>query len=218
MSKILLTIGIPSITSRTRMGLEPLLARLTSQVGDSKEVEIISLMDNKSMSVGRKRQALFQLARGRYVCQIDDDDGVEDDFVKTILSAIRETENDPPEVISFEQRCDIDGQIMFVECGIQYTAVSEPKYDNETGRIVIKRCPWHWCCWRNDIAKKGTFYDCNGIEDGLFPRQMKEFVTKEHKIPKVLLQYRFRTSATASPYFKMDESNPPQICSLKVNE
>lgn len=218
MNNILLTIAIPSITSRTRMGLEPLVARLTSQISDNKEVEIISLVDNKSMSVGRKRQALFQLARGRYVCQVDDDDGVEDDFVKTILSAIKDTENDPPEVISFQQRCDIDGQIMFVECGIEYTAMSEPKYDKETGRIVIRRCPWHWCCWRNDIAKKGKFYDCNGIEDGLFPRQMKELITKEYKVPKVLLQYKFRTSGTASPYFKMDEANPPKICSLKIDE
>ena len=218
MNNILLTIGIPSITSRTRMGLEPLLAKLMTQVADSKEVEIISLMDNKMMSVGRKRQALFQLARGRYVCQIDDDDGVEEDFVKTIISAIRETQNDPPEVISFQQRCDIDGQIMFVECGIQHTAVSEPKYDPTSNKIVIKRCPWHWCCWRNDIAKKGTFYDCNGVEDSLFPRQMKELVTKEHVIPKVLLQYVFRTSGTASPYFKIDESNPPRVCSLKMSE
>jgi hypothetical protein len=200
------------------MGLEPLLARLTSQVGDSKEVEIISLLDNKSMSVGRKRQALFQLARGRYVCQIDDDDGVEDDFVKTILSAIKDTQNNPPEVISFQQRCDIDGQIMFVECDIKYTATSEPKQDPETGKILIKRCPWHWCCWRNDIAKKGEFYDCNGVEDSLFPRQMKEIVTKEHKIQKVLLQYMFRSSGTASPYYKIDESNPPKICSLKMSE
>jgi hypothetical protein len=200
------------------MGLEPLLARLTSQVGDSKEVEIISLLDNKSMSVGRKRQALFQLARGRYVCQIDDDDGVEDDFVKTILSAIKDTQNNPPEVISFQQRCDIDGQIMFVECDIKYTATSEPKQDPETGKILIKRCPWHWCCWRSDIAKKGEFYDCNGVEDSLFPRQMKEIVTKEHKIQKVLLQYMFRSSGTASPYYKIDESNPPKICSLKMSE
>ena len=218
MNNILLTIAIPSITNRTRMGLEPLLALLSSQIGDSKEVELISLLDNKSMSVGRKRQALFQIARGRYVCQIDDDDGIESDFVSTVIAAIKQTENDPPEVISYQQKCDIDGQIMYVECGIEHTTVSEPKFDRESGKTIIKRYPWHWCCWRNDIAKRGSFYDCNGIEDGLFARMMKEFVTKEHKISKVLLHYKFRTSQTASPYYKMDESNPPIVCGLRLKD
>lgn len=218
-NKILLSICIPSITNRLRLGLEPIIAKLSCQIQDSKEVEVISLVDNKSMSVGRKRQALFQLARGKFVCQIDDDDDVEDDFVKTVLDTIKSfSEDDLPEVISYEQICDMDGSIMFVECGVGYRADNNWEYDEVKKRTVTRRCPWHWCCWRNDIAKLGEFYDCNGVEDGLFPRQMKSIVTKEFNIPKVLIKYKFRTSATQSPYFQIDPKNPPKICSLKINE
>lgn len=218
MSDILLTVCIPSITTRISKGFQPLLDKLNNQVGDNKQVEIISIMDNKRMSVGRKRQALFQMARGKYVCQVDDDDDVEPDFISTVLNAITETSEDPPEVITYDQHCDMDGQIMFVECDINSTAVSEPRFNVLKNRIIIKRYPWHWCCWRNDIAKRGNFYDCNGIEDGLFPRQMKNIVTKQYNIPKVLLRYIFRSSGTASPYYAMDPNNPPKICSLKVTE
>ena len=54
MSDIILTIAIPSIPSRIRMNLEPLFSRLMAQVGSRKDVEIISLLDNKMMTNSRK--------------------------------------------------------------------------------------------------------------------------------------------------------------------
>lgn len=218
MNEIKLTIGIPSIPSRIRMGLEPLLHKLQSQIGQRKDVEVISLLDNKTMSVGRKRQILFQIARGKYVCQIDDDDGVEPDFIETVLNSIEQSVNDPPEVISFQQKCDIDGQIMFVECDINETTVSNPIFDHNKNKIIIKRFPWHWCCWRSDIAKSGHFYDSNGIEDSLFATEMKKIVKTELKIEKVLLKYNFKSSNTNSPYFNIDKNNEPKKCSVKISE
>lgn len=218
MNEIKLTIGIPSIPSRTRMGLEPLFAKLQTQIGSRTDVEIISLLDNKSMSVGRKRQILFQIAKGKYVCQIDDDDDIESNFIETILNTIEQSSEFSPEVISFQQRCDIDGQIMFVECDINETTVSNPVFDPTKNKIIIKRFPWHWCCWRSDIAKMGHFYDSNGVEDSLFAIEMKKIVKKELKIEKVLLNYIFRTSKTNSPYFQVDDNNKPKICSIKIQE
>ena len=88
MSEVKLTIGIPTIPNRNRRFLEPLFSKLMGQVGGNKDVEIIALMDNKMMSIGRKKTLLFSMASGKYACIIDDDDDVTDDFVSTLRSVI----------------------------------------------------------------------------------------------------------------------------------
>ena len=62
-----LSITIPSLPSRLDK-FSSLFTKIQNQIPNgSKEIEILSLIDNKNKSVGRKRQALFQLARGDYV-------------------------------------------------------------------------------------------------------------------------------------------------------
>ena len=78
---IKLTIGIPSIPERMNNYLSPFYKKLLDQIGDSKDIEVISLMDNKVMSIGRKKNLLFSLAQGQYTCVIDDDD----DYICNIL-------------------------------------------------------------------------------------------------------------------------------------
>ena len=213
-----LSITIPSLPTRTD-NLKRLYSKIESQIpAGSKDVEILSIVDNKTMSVGRKRQALFQLARGEYICQIDDDDDVSDNFVSQVLSAIEETRGEV-EVINYLQRCDLDGDILYVHPSIQYpTDDKQMKMNPKTLVRTMYRYPWHWSCWRSDIAKRGMFYDCNGIEDSIFPIQMKKIVTSEFYIDDVLTKYIFRSSKTDSPYYKVDQNNMPKLCKLKVIE
>ena len=213
-----LSITIPSLPTRTD-NLKRLYSKIESQIpAGSKDVEILSIVDNKTMSVGRKRQALFQLARGEYICQIDDDDDVSDNFVSQVLSAIEETRGEV-EVINYLQRCDLDGDILYVHPSIQYpTDDRQIEMNPKTLVRTMYRYPWHWSCWRSDIAKQGMFYDCNGIEDSIFPIQMKKIVTSEFHIDDVLTKYIFRSSKTDSPYYKVYQDNMPKLCKLKVIE
>jgi hypothetical protein len=211
-----LSILIPCIPSRLDK-FNKLYSKLEKQI-QTNDVEVLSIMDNKSMSVGRKRQALFQLAQGKYVCQIDDDDDVCDNFITKILFTINNLKTEP-EVITYNQECDLDGKYLLVVSGIEYpTNDSIQKIDPITNKNIMYRFPWHWCCWRNDIAKKGKFFDCNGVEDSVFPIQMQELINSEYHIDEILVKYIFRTTNTASPAYKMDWNNPPKICNLQVSE
>lgn len=212
-----LSITIPSLPSRTDK-LVKLCSKLEKQIPQgNKDVEILSIVDNKTMSIGRKRQALFQLARGQYICQIDDDDDVEDTFIPKVLDTINQTKGEP-EVINYYQRCDIDGDILIVIPSIEYpTNDSLQGIENKTKQKVMLRYPWHWCCWRSDIAKAGFFYDCNSQEDNLFPRTLQSIVKKEYTIPEVLVHYIWRTTGTEAPFIHFDLSKLP-VANLKVIE
>ena len=63
MNNIKLTVGIPTLPNRTRMYLEPLYAKLMNQIGNEKDIEVLAIMDNRVMSIGRKRTLLFLAAQ-----------------------------------------------------------------------------------------------------------------------------------------------------------
>ena len=203
MKDFCLTIAIPSIPSRIRMGLQPMMSRLQTQIGNRDDVEILSILDNKSMTIGRKRQALFQLAQGKYACIIDDDDDFSDDFVPSILSVIDSKQN--PDVITYEQECDLDGRKVFVIPSISHIEETGIVWDQQTNREVIKRKPWHWCCWRASIAKECFFYDTTTAEDGLFADMAKARSKTEVHISKPLVKYIYRQSQSATGYFQLSD-------------
>ena len=80
-----LSILIPSLASRSD-SLARLLAILSPQIQDG--VEIIVSMDNGAQTIGAKRNRLVESARGQYVCFVDDDDEVSDDYVWQIMIGI----------------------------------------------------------------------------------------------------------------------------------
>ena len=69
---LLLSILICTIKSREAY-LKELIEELDYQI-QFKEVQVLWLGDNKSMSVGAKRNKLLSIADGEWVCFIDDDD------------------------------------------------------------------------------------------------------------------------------------------------
>ena len=46
------------------------------QANSTDEVEILLLFDNKKRSIGKKREAILELAQGDYFWMVDDDDGI----------------------------------------------------------------------------------------------------------------------------------------------
>ena len=86
---IKLSICIPSIPSRLESCLTKRYDELMSQVGDEKDIEILSLVDNKVMSIGRKKNLLIQMARGKYVTVLDDDDYFSDNYIAGMRATIQ---------------------------------------------------------------------------------------------------------------------------------
>ena len=151
---IKLSILILSLPNRIK-SLEKLTSNLEKQIGNRQDVEILSLMDNKSYNVSDKRNAMLALARGTHLTWIDDDDDVANTYIEKITEAIEK--NPMVDVISFDQQCYLDGisAKVFAKMGNPH---QEAVIDPTTGVYKdILRPPYHWCVWRSELAKSELF-------------------------------------------------------------
>ena len=168
-------------------------------VGQGKAVEILVLLDNRSKSISEKRNDLLQIARGKYIAFLDDDDAVSKDYMSKILKAIDDNDVD---CISFNQWCSIDGEPMDVEF-----AIGNPHgqlWRDEDGFLGdIKRPPYHMCLWRSTIAKSEAFnpvYGANGqsSEDIDWLLRLYPKIQTEHHIDDSLHGYIYSSQTTTS--------------------
>jgi hypothetical protein len=168
-------------------------------VGQGKAVEILVLLDNRSKSISEKRNDLLQIARGKYIAFLDDDDAVSKDYMSKILKAIDDNDVD---CISFNQWCSIDGEPMDVEF-----AIGNPHgqlWRDEDGFLGdIKRPPYHMCLWRSTIAKSEAFnpvYGANGqsSEDIDWLLRLYPKIQTEHHIDDSLHGYIYSSKTTTS--------------------
>jgi len=151
---IKLSILILSIPSRFDI-VRPLIDKLMIQIGDREDVEILSLMDNKSLHIWEKRNELMRMARGTHMTWLDDDDDVADTYVDKLTESI-ET-NPSADVISFDQMCYLNG----VEAKV-FAKMGNPHEDvlpDPTGTRYrdTLRPPYHWCCWKTSLASSESF-------------------------------------------------------------
>lgn len=183
-----LTILIPSIPERSE-SLSYLMGEIAYQDVNN-EVEVIVFMDNMKRTIGRKRTDLLNLAQGKYVCMIDDDDNISDDFVPTILEAIKENKD----VITYKQLSSINGETFIVTFGI--------KNQNEAAHKVkgvfadIKRKAWHCCVWKREVVKGCFFADTNYGEDAIFSDAANANAITETHIDKVMHYYNYSSENT----------------------
>lgn len=182
-----LVCGTPS---RMQSHAMPLLAKLTTQA-EGKSTEVLYLMDNKQRSVGAKRQALLDIARGEYVAYVDDDDDVAPDYVSSITAAISAQgwENNP-DVITFDQHADVAGNVGVVRFGL-----GNPNEPFNPGRITLRNA-WHVCAWKRDLAQLSSFPDLMDGEDWEWAKVLCAAATKSHHIDRVLHYYFFRPNLT----------------------
>jgi len=200
-SEIKLSILILSIPSRFE-SLKAAVTHLQEQAdatGQGKSVEILVLLDNKSKSISEKRNDLLQMARGKYIAFLDDDDAVSKDYMSKILSAI---DGNDVDCITFNQWCSLDGEPMDVEFGI-----GNPHgqlWRDEDGFLGdIKRPPYHMCVWRREIAVSEAFnpvYGSNGqsTEDIDWLMRLYPKVQTEYHISDALHGYIYNSNTTAS--------------------
>lgn len=199
-NEIELTVMILSIPSRVDNAVS-LMKKLEGQLGNRRSVEILILTDNRSQSISEKRNVLLNAARGQFVCFLDDDDGVANNYIDLLLKAVKENPN--VDCISFDQFCSLDGEPMNVSFGI-----GNPHgqlWRNEDGLLGdIKRPPYHMCLFRREIAQSEEFrpmFAANGQSYGedfdwlirLYPK-----IQTEHHISEPLHMYVYNSKTTTS--------------------
>ena len=149
--KIKFSILILSIPDRLDI-FKPLLSKLVDQIGDRDDVEMLSLLDNKSFHIYEKRNELLRIARGSHLAFLDDDDDVSDSYIEKITEAIES--NPDADVISFNQLCVLSGKEarVFAQMGNPHQNVlSDPINPNRYKDTL--RPPYHWCVWKTSLAQ-----------------------------------------------------------------
>lgn len=176
----ILVLSVPS-----RLGVAPVLLGELCRQAQDQPVEVLCLFDNKTRSVGAKRNALLDIAVGDYVVFADDDDEVSEDYVSGILGA---TASDP-DVVVFDQLLTVNGTgPKRCTYGLQYHTVNTPeRYQGK---------PAHTHAWRRALAVYERFPEINFAEDSTWARRLAAKAQTESRIDRVLYHYRFDALST----------------------
>lgn len=99
----ILSVLICSLHNR-KASLDKLLERLIPQMNAFTEVIIAA--DNGEISIGAKRNKLLDSANGEYICYIDDDDLVSENYISRILKALEAK----PDCVGIEGMITVGGK------------------------------------------------------------------------------------------------------------
>lgn len=171
-----------TLPSRVRRFLPNIIEELDKQA-EGKPVEILYLGDNKKMRVGEKRNKLLELAKGDYVCFVDDDDWISTDYVDELLKGA----NSGADVFCFRVLCTVEkneGKPVIYDARF--------KRDSETAKYY-ERLPNHLMLIRRDLAMIG-FKEINFSEDSDFAIRLKPTLKTQSSTDKVLYYYNFSHS------------------------
>jgi glycosyltransferase involved in cell wall biosynthesis len=184
-----LSILVPTLPTRIEFR-QRLVDLLTSSVyaytrtlGErEEEVEFIT-EDTTSISIGVKRNKMLQAATGEYICFIDDDDRIADNYIELVMAGI----------VTNPDCCSLNGIIT--------TDGKDPKpfkhsidYDSMYERDgVYYRPPNHLNTVRASIAKQMVFPDWQRSEDSnyCFQLQASGLLKVEYKIEQTLYFYDY---------------------------
>ena len=191
-----LSILIPAVPDRVASHLARLLAELDRQTlvcwselqaGTNGGVEILALVDNYQHSVGTKRNRLLQMANGKFVTFVDDDDWISERYLSSIIGAIRDRAD--ADVIVYQVECTTYGTNPYV-CNYSL----DYEYSRVDGRWFGK--PAHTMVWNAAIAKQCQFPETNFGEDMAWVKQACALARREHRINDVLYHYRYNPDHT----------------------
>lgn len=185
-----LSILICSLPDRSHM-LNRLGTRLRTQI-DSLGAEVEILIDDRprGISVGQKRNDLLKQATGNYFCFIDDDDNVDNDYLKLILEGI----DKGVDVVTFCGWMTTNGSSR-VDWVIKLGERYEARKDND-GITRYYRFPNHLCSFKKSKVHLFYFPSINQGEDFQWALKIHESgcLKTEHHITKQIYHYDFKTN------------------------
>lgn len=173
---------------RRKHYLDRLLNILTPQKTD--DVEILINKDNGEKSVGTKRNELLKKAVGDYICFIDDDDIVSDDYVAKIIKA---TETNP-DTIGIHLLHKEDG----ILTGLTYHSIKYDRWWDEKNKEnpSLKnyyRNPNHLNPVKREYALQVGFPEINRGEDKWYSQNILKYIKTEEYIESPIYEYLVRT-------------------------
>lgn len=183
-----LSILICSLDSRNEQ-LNLLLQELQRQLraNNATEFEVLTNVDNKEKSTGKKRQELIEAAAGKYIIFIDDDDWPEPCYVYELMQAV----NSDADCFA------INGWITTNGTNRIEWRLSR-KYENRTikenGNIVYLRKTNHITAVKRELALQAGFPDKSNAEDKWYSDRVAKLCKTEFEILPLMYHYRFLTT------------------------
>lgn len=184
-----LTIGVCSVLGRGTTFLPKILSQLQDQIkGYETQVELICLLDNKSIMLGEKRNMIVNMAIGEYITFVDDDDRLSDNYIQTLVNTI--DNNKDIDCITFIVDVSIN-KGMYIPC---YYSKDYLKDFNEPK--AYRRIPNHICCVKTSIAKETPYQNILRGEDAAYAKDLLPKLSTEVMIDEVLYYYDFNIETT----------------------
>lgn len=184
---ILLSIIMLHLPSYSRIGKYSQIAPEILRQTNGRPVEFFVIGDNKSISVGEKRNVGLDISSGKYVCFVDDDDEISEDYVSRILEAAQ----GKPDCIVFDMNYWKDDKFAG-----RVTFDIQNKRNTRNGTIGFNWMVNHLCPVRRDIALHALFPDSNLREDFEYAERIRPRLSTQVRIDKVLYTYRFNSQTT----------------------
>jgi hypothetical protein len=216
-NKKVLSILICSLEKRKKQ-LNSLLKEINKQIflcNADAVVELLVEVDNKEITTGKKRNNLLKKASGKYICFIDDDDKIYENYLKLILKSI---ESDA-DCIATSGTYSVDGGT-FINWHLSKDFNDEDKmiYVDKNGNpledcikhINCRGCDWcsslrdksifeavylrranHLTPVKRELALKAMFPNISNGEDREYSKKLNPFLKSEVTIEEKIYHYEY---------------------------
>jgi len=183
---MILSILICSVLERSE-SLELILNEFNSK--RTTDVEILTIVDNKELSVGLKRQRLLEMAKGDWIVYFDDDDIPSKNYIQLILSAIK---NNPDiDCIGINGTMTTNGinpKTWIHRLGYKITGNGK---DVLSSGFNYERPIIHFNPVKREKALMAGFKDIRFGEDMDYSERLNKFLEKEYFIQEPLFHYNY---------------------------
>lgn len=186
---MILSILIRTLPSRFD-SFNALYVKIDSQISQNKLTDHVEVLhDNrpKPLSSGEKANDLIRKAKGKYIVFIDDDDDIEDYYVKEMVKGCAYG----CDCIGIRGKMTTNGQNE-IEWRLSKDYENETIIDN--GRQVYLRKTNHITAVLREHALKAPFPHISNAEDKGYSEGVNRFLKTEYKLPMPMYHYKYITT------------------------
>jgi transcriptional regulator CtsR len=165
---IKLSILICSVNGSGRdENLTKLIHELNNQICSNYAENIVELLiekDSGEISVGEKRNTLIEKSKGEYVCFIDDDDFISENYLNLILQNLNK------DILMIRINHLIDGvKVKPIQTSLYIDCL-------ETNDVIFKTNHFHLCPHKREKAKRIKFQEVNFAEDMDYSQRLVQHI------------------------------------------
>lgn len=166
---------------------QKIVEQLRTQARTLNNVEVLTYIDDGQFPSGLKRHILMEMAKGDYICYIDDDDKISNMYIPLIYSALR----NEPDVVTFNLKFRRKDRVHKSE----NWSFGLHGDDRKSGKMMAN----HLCVWKRSIASRVSWCPSLGYGDDQLwykPLVASQLTWSWYHIPDTLYTYQFDPSGT----------------------